>query len=185
MPGQEPDAAVAGPLRRTAEERASAAGETAHAELLQRVAARMPVMIRVMKLVGKRVMAEHAPRMTEIGEGQARVLHVLYEDGRRQVGELAERCGVADPTVSKMLKSLEHNGLIERRTDPENRRVVWVSLTAKGRSLFDEIQASFEQGMAQMLGGLSDEQLRDFLRTMDHLEQLLAGSSGTRPHLHM
>lgn len=156
------------------------ASATAHEALLQQAAARMPVMLRVMKLVAKRVMSEHAPRMAAIGEGQLRVLHVLYDDGTLQVGELATRCGVADPTVSKMLKSLEHNGLVERRIDSENRRVVWVSLTADGRSLFDEMQAAFEHGMAHVLAGLTDEQLRDLVRTMDHLEQLLAAPSSTR-----
>lgn len=155
-------------------------GAAAHEALLQQAAARIPVMLRVMKLVAKRVMSEHAPRMAAIGEGQLRVLHVLYDDGTLQVGELAARCGVADPTVSKMLKSLEHNGLVERRTDPENRRGVWVSLTAAGRSLFDEMQAAFEHGMAQVMAGLTNEQLRDLVRTMDHLEQLLATPSGTR-----
>lgn len=145
-----------------------------HAELLQRVATRMPVMLRIMKQVAKRVIAEHAPLVATIGEGQWRALHVLYDDGTLQVGELAQRCGVADPTVSKMLRSLEHHGLIERQTDPENRRMVWVSLTAKGQGLVDEIQASFEQGLAQVLHGLSSEQLRDLLRTVSHLERLVA-----------
>jgi len=154
-------------------------GGATHAELLQRAAARMPVMLRIMKQVAKRVITEHAPQVATIGEGQWRALHVLYDDGTLQVGELAERCGVADPTVSKMLRSLEHHGLIERRTDPENRRTVWVSLTARGLSLVDEIQASFEQGLAQVLQGLSSEQLRDLLHTMSHLERLVATPEGS------
>jgi len=154
--------------------RADADSGATHAELLQRAATRMPVMLRIMKQVAKRVIAEHAPRVATIGEGQWRALHVLYDDGTLQVGELAQRCGVADPTVSKMLRSLEHHGLIERQTDPENRRMVWVSLTAKGQGLVDEIQASFEQGLAQVLQGLSSEQLRDLLRTVSHLERLVA-----------
>lgn len=159
-----------------------------HEDLLRRAATQMPIMLRIMKLVAKRVMAEYAPRMAALGEGQARVLQVLYDDGSLQVGELASRCGVADPTVSKMLKSLAHADLIERETDPNNRRAVWVHLTAKGHQLFDEMHASFEQGMEQVLGELNDDQLRDLLRTMEHLERIQqlqlaqAGSSGGRPH---
>src|SRR5690242_14269952 len=102
---------------------ASATGGSAalpHEELLQQAASRMPVLLRVLKLVAKRVTAEYAPKLAKIGEGQFRALHVLYDEGTLQVGELAARCGVADPTMSKMLKSLEHHGLVERQTDLEN-----------------------------------------------------------------
>lgn len=151
---------------------ATEAGERDHKELLQRAAARMPILLHMLKLVAKRVTAEYAPKVAQIGEGQFRTLHVLYDEGTLQVGELAERCGVADPTMSKMLKSLEHHGLIERRTDPENRRVVWVSPTTQGRALFDEMSAHFESGLTQLLQGLTSEQLADLLRTIDHLEAL-------------
>lgn len=150
-----------------------------HDELLQRAATQMPVLLRIVRRVAKRVMAEYAPRMAALGEGQARVLHVLYDEGALQAGDLAERCGVANPTVSKMLKSLEHQQLIERHTDPTNRRAVWVRLTQEGSRLFDQMQASFQRGMVQVLGDLSDEQLRDLLHTMGHLEHLEVGASGT------
>ncbi len=165
--------------RATPAETAAAHAET-HAELLQRAVTGMPVMLRLMKQVAKRAIADHAPLVAKVGEGQSRALHVLYDGGTLQVGELAQRCGVADPTISKMLKSLERHGLIERRTDPENRRTVWVALTGQGRSLFDEMQASFDQGMAQALRGLSSEQLRDLLRTMRHLERLVAAPDPPR-----
>ena len=144
-----------------------------HEELLRQAAARMPTFFRDLKLLGKRLTAEFAPQVSRIGEGQFRVMAVLYEDGELQVGDLAERCGVADPTVSKMLKSLESNGLVERTTDPENRRVVWVCLTPQGRALFDELSAAFERGIAQLLQGLTSTQLADVLRTIDHFEALV------------
>jgi DNA-binding MarR family transcriptional regulator len=156
--------------------------EPQHEALLQRAARRMPVLLRVLKLVAKRVMSESTPAVAEMtmakmGEGQLRALHVLYEEGPLQVGDLAARCGVADPTISKMLKGLEANGLVERQTDKENRRAVWVSVTPTGRDLFDQMQSAFEAGLAQVLHALTSEQLHDLIRTMDHLERLLAPSA--------
>jgi DNA-binding MarR family transcriptional regulator len=149
-----------------------------HEALLQRAARRMPVMWRVLKLVAKRLTAE-CPQVSQIGEGQLRVLHLVRE-GALQVGDLADRCGVADPTVSKMLRGLEHHGLIERRTDPGNRRMVWVSATADGRTLCDRMDGYFERGLAQVLQGLSSDQLRDLLHTMDHLERLMGAYESDR-----
>lgn len=156
-------------------------GRTAeHEQLLRLAAERMPILFRIMKLVGKRLIAEYAPEVRKIGEGQFRALHVLCDAGTLQVGELAARSGVGDPTMSKMLKSLEHHGLIERRTDPENRRTVWVNPTAKGRALYDEMQAHFNRGLKHVLRGLTSEQLRDLLRTMEHLDHLLVSSGADR-----
>lgn len=158
---------------------AHAAGDASREVLLQQTTARMPAFFRVLKLLAKRLAAEYAPQVARIGEGQFRALHVLYEDGDLQVGELAGRCGVAVPTMSKMLRSLEGNSLVVRTIDSENRRVVWVRLTPEGRALFDEISARFEHSLAQLLQGLTSEQLLDVLRTVDHFEAL-AGTDGPR-----
>lgn len=154
-------------------------GDASHEELLRQAAARMPAFFRVLKLLAKRLTAEYAPQVARIGEGQFRAMAVLYEDGDQHVGTLAERCGVADPTMSKMLRSLEGNGLVVRSTDAENRRVVWVRLTPQGRALFDELSAGFARGLAHLLHGLSSEQLVDVLRTVDHFEAL-AGTDAPR-----
>ena len=41
-------------------------------------------------------------------------------------------------TMGQVLAGLEERGLLRRREDPENRRVLLVSLTAKGRKLVDD-----------------------------------------------
>ncbi len=54
---------------------------------------------------------------------------VLSSEGPLRSGVVAERCHMPEPMVSKTLKNLERSKLIERTTDPDDRRVVWVRLT--------------------------------------------------------
>ena len=89
-------------------------------------------------------------------------------------GDLAERCNVADPTMSKILKSLEGNNLIERHTAPDNRRVVWVDLTPEGRAMHDEMLVHFRRAIATVLRPLTDRQLQDIIVAFRHLEGLVA-----------
>src|SRR5262245_869075 len=81
-----------------------------HEQLVAYAAARMPAFFRVMKQVGKRLAEEFSPDVARLGAGQFRALHALFDAGRLQVGDLAEQCGVADPTISKLLRSVEQQG---------------------------------------------------------------------------
>src|SRR3954452_7140890 len=54
------------------------------------------------------------------------------EDGLR-IGEIAARAGIAAPTATRMLDSLERNGVVERRHSSEDRRAITIHLTDDGR----------------------------------------------------
>jgi DNA-binding MarR family transcriptional regulator len=53
------------------------------------------------------------------------------------VGELAEAMGVTASTMSLNLKRLQEGGFVTRSRDPEDRRVMNVVLTERGRRLRD------------------------------------------------
>jgi DNA-binding MarR family transcriptional regulator len=62
-------------------------------------------------------------------------LRILWErDGLTQ-RELSEMAGVMEPTTFAALKAMERLGYIERRQMPDNRKNVYVYLTAGGRAL--------------------------------------------------
>src|SRR5579859_1678377 len=151
------------------------------AELLRQTVRQMMVGLRMMKLVIKQLTADVPREVAQMGEGQYHAVHALFEHDRLKAGELAERCHVSEPTVSKMLKGLEHGGLVERQTDPANRRVVWVSLTPHGRALHDKMVAHFESALVRVMDGLSDDQLRDLIAAFGHLAQLVEGDERRRP----
>jgi DNA-binding MarR family transcriptional regulator len=152
---------------------AAAARRADHDELLQQAVRQMLVMKRVFGLALKRVSAGKETETVRKGEGQYHTLHALAREERLMAGELAQRCHVSEPTISKSLKSLEHGGLIQRQTDPDNRRVVWVSLTPDGRAMHDKMEAYFEGKMAEVLAPLSESQLRDLIVAFGHLEHLV------------
>jgi DNA-binding MarR family transcriptional regulator len=151
------------------------ATESSHDALLHETIGRMMIIRRVMKQAGKEIrITQQTPDLAKMGEGQYHALSALYqtEEGYLTAGELAARCHVAEPTISKMLKSLEHSGWVERRTNPANRREVWVSLTALGRTMHDQLMGHFETALAQVLHPLTDQQLRDIITAFAHLESL-------------
>jgi DNA-binding MarR family transcriptional regulator len=67
-----------------------------------------------------------------------------------RVSEISRLLHVTSPSVTQLLKNLEANGLIERHSDPADRRSVGVKLTAKG----EEVTRQAMEGLACSLQGL-------------------------------
>jgi DNA-binding MarR family transcriptional regulator len=70
---------------------------------------------------------------------QMKVLFVLHHDGPAKVSDLAEALGVSAPSMTGTLERLVRQGLVERRDDPADRRLVINTLTPAGQALVDRL----------------------------------------------
>src|SRR5260370_13365779 len=59
---------------------------------------------------------------------------LLAQDGQT-IGTMSQKRGVDAPTATGTITRLEQNGLVDRRHDREDRRVVKVYLTDEGRAI--------------------------------------------------
>jgi DNA-binding MarR family transcriptional regulator len=72
-------------------------------------------------------------------------LSTLNRTGPRRVTDLAAVEGVTQPSVTTLVTNLERAGLVERRSDPADRRVVLVAITEAGADyLHSRRRASIE-----------------------------------------
>jgi DNA-binding MarR family transcriptional regulator len=92
---------------------------------------------------------------------QLRALFAL--DGKDAVpaGQLARAADLNPATITAMLDSLARDGIIERRPDPGDRRVILVSLTEAGQDLMAERRERWFSLWDEHVGDLSPEE-RDF-----------------------
>jgi len=82
---------------------------------------------------------------------QLSVMATIERRGPLTLGALAECERVSPPTITRMVTKLESTGLVERRPDPEDRRVARVVATPEGRDL---LAASRERKVAWLNEGL-------------------------------
>jgi MarR family transcriptional regulator, organic hydroperoxide resistance regulator len=116
--------------------------------------------------------------LAELGlhPGQEMVLmHLWRQDGQTQ-SQLAQRLGVAAPTVSKMLDRLEQNQILERRTSSQDSRVSHVYLTQKGQDLEPLVANVWQQLEQRTVGHLSPDEAAQFQHL---LEKVLLGFGET------
>ena len=61
------------------------------------------------------------------------VLLPLYEEDGLRMGELAKRARLSKQTMTDMIRRLERDGLVERRSDPTDARASLIFLTSRSR----------------------------------------------------
>ena len=67
------------------------------------------------------------------------------------------------PDVTRLVDRLESAGLAERRTDPDDRRVVRVAITVQGLALLDRIEGPIRDLHEHTLGRYSDAELENIV----------------------
>jgi len=103
-----------------------------------------------------------------LAHGDLKVLLRLSR-GRMAHGEIARRLLVSTGTMTNRLDKLEKSGLVERHSDPNDRRGVLVELTNEGRATLDRYIAIQAKRERQMLSGMSRadmQQLSGLLRKL-------------------
>jgi DNA-binding MarR family transcriptional regulator len=86
---------------------------------------------------------------------------------------LAKQLRVTVPSMSSMVDGLVSRGLVERQTDPSNRRRVLLTTTPAGRSLLLRYQAVMEAKHLQIVAGMSETQQARLLRALSELDRRL------------
>jgi len=98
--------------------------------------------------------------------GQHIVLTVLWEHDGLAPGEIARRLGVATATIVNTATRMAEAGLIARRPDPADARLVRLYLTDRGRSAREPVRAAraaLEQHATAALTAAERDHLRSAL----------------------
>src|SRR5689334_13791532 len=109
------------------------------------------------------------------GLGAARVLWEIGPDGI-EVRELRRRLGLDSGYTSRLLRTLEGQGLIAVRATPADRRVRRAELTAAGRAERDRLDERSDELAASMLEPLDVRQRERLQAAMAEVELLLLAS---------
>lgn len=101
--------------------------------------------------------------------GQAMLLcQVAKQDGMTQ-SELAQALSVQGATITNLLKRMEDAGMVVRRRDDEDNRLVRVYVTDEGRQREEAITQQFESLIQKMFAGMCDEDYAAFRRLIGQL----------------
>ena len=92
-------------------------------------------------------------------EGVLTTIEEHGQNGSIYVSDLAAAVKQPLPVVSRALRQLEQDGLIERITDPNDRRKTLVRVTPKGYELCHQCEQALRDYFASVLARLEPEQV--------------------------
>ena len=100
---------------------------------------------------------------------QASVLLVLLHEGRKTMGQMAEILGVSKGATTQLIDGLIESGCIERMVDDDDRRVVYIDLSERGKSYLDAVRAESSKRIAKLFEGLSDVEIQQIANIISKL----------------
>lgn len=100
---------------------------------------------------------------------QLSILVRLSAGGRARLKDIARRERTTIPNLCAVFRKLEHDGLVQRAIDENDRRNTYYSVTDQGEQLASQAMKIFRDDIAAMFSGLSRD---DELQLMDSLKQI-------------
>lgn len=98
-----------------------------------------------------------------------RVLATLSGSPGETVTGLAAHCLLQQPTMTKVLDRMERDGLVRRRPDVQDRRIVRLTLTPRGETVVADLLAAARTHEAEVLArhpGAEAESIKALLRAL-------------------
>lgn len=105
-------------------------------------------------------------------------LFIVWVWGPIETRDIARSQGVTRPTVTSTVSLLEKNGLCLRQASHEDRRLVLVELTPKGKALIERVFPLFNQGEATIVSGLSEKEQETLAALLRKVVNSLRSSDG-------
>lgn len=107
----------------------------------------------------------------DITTNDMHVIEAIGNQSPKNMSTVAKSLAVTMGTLTISVNSLVKKGLVERLRSEEDRRVVLVSLTQKGKLAYQQHQKFHEEMIEAVVEGLSEEEKKILERTLSNLNQ--------------
>ena len=112
---------------------------------------------------GNTLFSEHG--LTRPLYNALRILRGGPKEGIRSL-DILERMVFGTPDITRLIDNLEKNGYAKRERYSQDRRVVYVLITEKGRKLLSKLDRSTSELAKQLLGHMSQSKLKQISKLM-------------------
>ena len=122
-------------------------------------------------------------REFDLTEQQWRIIRALSEVEECDAGDLASVSFMLAPSLSRILQKLESRRLVKRRSDSADQRRALISLTKKGRRLFEDVRPHSRDSYADIAEALGADRLAELYEILGEVERQLEGNGPAREAL--
>lgn len=110
---------------------------------------------------------------TDLTYEQHYTLRHIHRAGKCTSTQLAEAFDVNKSAITAIITRMTDRELIERTRDPEDRRVVYLTLTEKGHELFAKTEQKVHSLVENIITQFDGKEIETFIQTYEKLLQIL------------
>lgn len=102
-----------------------------------------------------------------------RLLHTVYRHEKLMITEVSELLNISLPNCSRYVKTAIEDGYIKKQIDLDDKRIYYISLTDKGRSIVESTLVNFTDDMGQQLVDLDMKSLERLNQSISDLNTVI------------
>jgi DNA-binding MarR family transcriptional regulator len=137
-------------------------------EFAQNVRRQTYLLVRAYEFCDRFCLEQHG-----ISASQAYSLIAFPTVGTITMNELSEKMALANSTMTRFVDQLVQKDLVRRENDPEDRRVVRVSLTQTGQELQKKLESSLQEFFELALKDIPVQERSEMTHQMERLNQAI------------
>lgn len=115
------------------------------------------------------VAQQHSPQRQGSFRGQGRIIFLLAKNEGISQRQLADLAQIKPSSLTQLLERLEKDQLIDRRRDKDDRRIIRVWLTAKGKEKYANNLLHRRKYEQLLLDEVSDAEKAVFIQVLDKM----------------
>jgi DNA-binding MarR family transcriptional regulator len=101
------------------------------------------------------------------------ILSYLEKEGPVRMTDLALFMNVTTAAMTGIIARLVRLGYVRRQADPKDRRIIKVTLTAKGEQTIKKAHQERRQVILHVFGQISEMEREDYLRILMHIQEIV------------
>jgi DNA-binding MarR family transcriptional regulator len=118
--------------------------------------------------------SHHLSHYSDITHSQWFVLTMIDHFKIRSIKDIAEAMEMSSSAATQLVDPLVQNGCVTRQEDPEDRRLVQLELSLKGKDHIAATKHNRINEMADIFDALTDKELEEFVRLFN---KIITGST--------
>jgi len=107
--------------------------------------------------------------LSDIGNGEGRLVYLLWKKGPVRQGELTAKAGIDKSTLALTLSRMEKKGLVSRQPDEVDGRGVVVSISESAAARAPAFESVSNKMNALFYRGLSEREIDSFEATLERI----------------
>lgn len=137
---------------------------------LNEIAEELP---EIMPVIARKVLLDFF-QSVDISQSQLLMVMAIKSNQPCRLSDLSQEMDISNPTASGLVDRLVQHHLVERASDPQDRRAVCISLTPQGEKLVTKFKHHAKEKWQEILTKMPRQDQNDFIRILRDIRRQVA-----------